>query len=275
MQKIPFDFHTHTLFSPDGESGAEEMLERAAALGMECCAVTDHVEINQFYDLDFSYESTVRRASEQIPALKERYRGRLRVLYGVELGQPLHDPALSRRVLQTHPYDFVIGSCHMLRGHEDFYFLDYQRNDPRLLLDLYFEELLEMARKADFDVLGHLTYPLRYMEGDQGISIDMSRYKDRIDEIFRTLIRGGKGIEINTSGLRQKIGRLLPDQAYIRRYRELGGEILTIGSDAHRAEDLGKNIAEGIAAAVRAGFEQITCFSGRKPEFIPIRKEML
>lgn len=270
MKPIPFDFHTHSRFSFDGESGAEEMLREALALGMTHYALTDHIEVNQFYDEEFHMEKSAAEAAKLLPALKERYKNRLVFLHGVELGQPHRDPVLARRILAAAPYDFVIGSCHMLRGYEDFYFLDYSESPPEKLLPLYFEEVLEMAETADFDVLGHLTYPLRYICGDCGIAADMKKYESVIDEIFRALIRNGKGIEINTSGLRQKIGKTLPDLPYVKRYRALGGEILTIGSDAHSTADLGKNIADGIEIAKRAGFEKVAVFRGRTAEFLPI-----
>lgn len=270
MNRVPFDFHTHSRFSFDGEDKAEDMINRAIALGMTHYALTDHIEVNQFYDEEFSMEKSAAEAARLLPALKETLRDRITLLYGVELGQPHHDPALAQKILAEHPYDFVIGSCHMLRGYEDFYFLDYRKNPPEKLLPLYFEELLEMAETADFDVLGHLTYPLRYICGDCGIAVDMKKYESVIDEIFKALIRNGKGIEINTSGLRQKIGKTLPDLPYIKRYRELGGELLTIGSDAHSTADLGKNILDGIGVAKQAGFEKVAVFRGRTAELIPI-----
>lgn len=270
MERIPFDLHTHSRFSFDGEDGAEDMIRRAAALGMTHYALTDHIEVNQFFDPEYGMEESAAQAAKTLPALKEKYAGEIVFLYGVELGQPHHDPALAEKILAGNPCDFVIGSCHMLRGYEDFYFLDYRKNPPKKLLPLYFEEVLEMAETADFDVLGHLTYPLRYIEGDYGIAVDMKKYGAVIDEIFRTLIRRGKGIEINTSGFRQKIGKALPDLPYIKRYRALGGEILTIGSDAHKTADLGKNIPDGIRLAKEAGFDRIAVFRGRRAEFIPI-----
>ena len=270
MNRVPFDFHTHSCFSFDGEDKAKDMINRAIALGMTHYALTDHIEVNQFYDEEFSMEKSAAEAARLLPALKETLRDRITLLYGVELGQPHHDPAPAQKILAGHPYDFVIGSCHMLRGYEDFYFLDYRKNPPEKLLPLYFEELLEMAETADFDVLGHLTYPLRYICGDCGIAVDMKKYEPVIDEIFKALIRNGKGIEINTSGLRQKIGKTLPDLSYVKRYRELGGELLTIGSDAHSTADLGKNILDGIEVAKRAGFEEVAVFRGRTAELIPI-----
>mgnify|MGYP003305647885 CR=1 FL=1 len=267
---IPFDFHNHSTHSPDGENSAEEMVLRAIELGMKHYTITDHLEINKFYDEEFLYEEPVRQSSVILPQLKEKYKDKISLQYGVELGQALHDMTLTNRMLDSYNYDFIIGSCHMVRGYDDFYFLDYNEIDPQFLLDIYFEELLEMAEWGQFDVLGHLTYPLRYIVGDKGIPVDMKPYGAIIDEIFRTLIKNDMGIEINTSGLRQKIGRPLPDFEYVKRFYDLGGRILTIGSDAHCCKDLGKGIAEGVEIAKNAGFKEIACFINRKPQFIEI-----
>lgn len=267
---IPFDFHTHTKFSFDGENTAEEMVFRAIELGMKNYAITDHVEANLFYDKEYGASESIVKAAKIIPVLRDKYADRINLAYGIELGQPVHDLSLSEKILGEYDFDFVIGSCHNIRGYEDFYFLDYNKLDYGFLLDVYFEELLEMAEWGGFDVLGHLTYPLRYICGEYGKNVYMSDYDDIIDGIFSALIKNGCGIEINTSGLRQKIGETMPSIKYIKRYRELGGKILTIGSDAHRTDDLGKGIAEGIELAREAGFTEIAVYKKREPIMIKI-----
>lgn len=267
---IPFDLHTHCTLSFDGKSSAEDMVKRAVELGIKHYALTDHIDLGEFPDPDFDLEATVNGAREQIPALQKKYAGSTELLYGVELGQAVHDRELTEKLLAENDYDFVIGSTHFIRGHEDFYFLDYADTDVTALMRLYFEELLETAEYGRFDVMGHITYPLRYITGDHGIEVDLSQFGSIIDEILRTIIKNGKGIEINTSGLRQKFGRMFPDADIVKRYRELGGRILTTGSDAHCTADLGKGIAEGISAARECGFTEITIFRKRIPEFIKI-----
>lgn len=268
--KVAFDFHNHSNLSPDGDDSPEEMVLQAINLGMKYYAITDHLEINKFYDKEYLYEEPVRRASELMPQLAEKYNDKIKLLYGVELGQPLHDIELTNKMLAQYNYDFILGSCHMIKGYEDFYFLDYTVINPQNLMGRYFEEILEMAEWNRFDSLGHLTYPLRYITGDFGIKIDLQPYAGIIDKIFTTLIKNGKGIEINTSGLHQRIGATLPDISYIKRYRELGGEILTIGSDAHCVANLGRGINVGIAIAKEAGFDKVTYFEKRIPHFINI-----
>lgn len=269
---IPFDFHTHSELSFDGKDSPEEMVKAAVSLGMTAYALTDHVEAELFDAPDYRCDLTVQRAAQLLPPLKEKYRGKVDFLYGVELGQPLQNLTLAEELLKENDYDFVIGSLHAAAGYEDFYFLDYSRpeNEPVQLLDRYFEELLAMAEWGKFDVLGHLTYPLRYISGKHGINVDMTRWDSLIEKIFLALIKNGCGIEINTSGLRQELGKTIPDEKYVQKFRQLGGELLTIGSDSHGTADLGKGIAEGIETAKRAGFTKITCFKKRKPTFIKI-----
>ena len=267
---IPFDLHTHCTLSFDGKSSAEDMVKRAVELGIKHYALTDHVDLGEFADPDFDLEATVNGAREIIPPLREEYADRVDLLYGVELGQATQDSDTAERLLRENDYDFVIGSLHNIKKHKDFYFLNYEGMNIGKLLKKYFNELFDLASYCEYDVLGHITYPLRYITGEHGIDVDLSEYGSIIDEILRTLIRNGKGIEINTSGLRQKYGRMFPDTDTVRRYRELGGEILTIGSDAHCADDLGKGIEDGIAAAKEAGFDEIAIFKHREPMFIRI-----
>ena len=283
--RILTDMHTHTSFSPDGKDSLEQMLERAAELGLSAYAVTDHCDCNYWYsseryskaaEEDSDMFGAGKYSAESIEAqykLKEKYEGRLNFLCGIELGQPLQDIENAEKTASDKRLDFIIGSHHQNKGSKDFYFLRYnemREDDIYSLLDSYFEEMLEMCRWGRFDVLGHLTYPLRYIEGDYGIKTDMNRYGEIIREIFRTLIYSGKGIEINTSGLRQKYKNTFPDLGDIRLYREMGGEIITVGSDAHRVCDLAAGTEAGIQAAREAGFEYLAYFRERKPQFIKL-----
>lgn len=267
---IIMDCHNHSNLSPDGSNSPEEMVKRACELGIKYYALTDHLEINKFFDEEYLYEEPVRKASEICPALCEKYSDKLTMSYGVELGQPLQDMPLTNRMLDSYNYDFIIGSLHMCDGWEDFYELDYSKVSADYLLGLYFDEVLEMAKWGKFDVLGHLTYPLRYIKGESGIDVNLDKYLPVIKEIFSTLIKNDMGIEINTSGLRQKLGVPMPDAYYVNLYKELGGRILTIGSDAHCTEDLVKGVAECVKMAKDIGFNELTFFNKRNPIFIKI-----
>lgn len=287
MKQMLIDMHTHSSHSPDAESSAREMCERAAELGLTAFAITDHCDVNYWYPLahyfgdktdviDSMMYGSGKYALDSIAeqaVLREEFSDRLDLTVGVEMAQILQDTAKADELAADPRLDFIIGSHHMNAGTDDFYYLDYSemsKDELDKLLSDCFEQTLEMCRWGKFDVLGHLTYPLRYICGDYGIDMDIKPYEDIIREIFRTLIVNGKGIEINTSGLRQKYGQTFPNLGLIRLYRQLGGEILTIGSDAHRVSDIGKGITDGIELAKAAGFEYTAYFKKHEPVFLKL-----
>ena len=265
------DCHNHSNCSPDGDNSVLEMRLRAGELGLWAHTLTDHCECQKF---PTRYRPRVQRAWEEMAAqLPREGEGLPRFYRGIELGQPNQDEASAREALAGRDYDFIIGSIHNIRGFEDFFYLDYSQLEPGYidqLLATYWEEELEVIRWGEFDSLGHLTYPLRYIEGDHGIPVDLKRHQEAIDQVFRALIQNGKALEVNTSGLRQKIGRTLPDLPLLRRYRELGGELVTLGSDAHSTKDLGRGIDEGMDLLKEAGFRYFALYEQRRPLLLPL-----
>lgn len=279
------DCHTHTQFSMDSEADIDLCAAHAAEIGLAAYAITDHCECNAWYKKEhyapeewelceyFDYASDFENSVAAVTALKEKYNDKLNLICGVELGQILHDVEAAQKVNADKRVDFIIGSVHQVLGEKDFYFIDYEKlsmNDIYALLERYFKEVNDLCRTGLFDVIGHLTYCLRYMKQRNGIEADISRFDDIIEESFRMLIQNGKGIEINTSGFRQGFGSAFPDLKYVKMYRELGGEILTIGSDSHTVEDIGANVAEGAEIASAAGFRHLAYFKDRKPYFVKI-----
>lgn len=263
MSDMPLmDLHTHSDSSPDGEEPTTSLCEAAVERGLFALAITDHCEVNVFKEE--CYDRSIKQSMFEIVKAREVFRSRLKVLVGVELGQATQDLSCAELVAKAG-FDFIIGSLHNLRGRPDFAFLDYEEENVEPLLEEYFTQVLELARWGKFDVLGHLTYPLRYIMGEQGIEVCLDRYQEQIDEIFKALIQNGCGIEVNTSTLRQPLGRTMPELSQVRRYRELGGEIITVGSDAHCARHVGAGIREGIALLEAAGFTHMTYFEKRKP----------
>ena len=279
------DCHTHTQFSVDSEADIGLCVKRAAELGLAAYAITDHCECNGWYGEEhysddekklresFDYAADFENSVSAVTALKEKYAGKLNLLCGVELGQILHDTDAAKIVNADKRVDFIIGSVHQVLGEQDFYFIDYEKltmDEIYDLLERYFREVYELSRTDLFDVVGHITYCLRYMKQRHGIKADISRYDDIIAETFRNLAQNGKGIEINTSGLRQGFGDCFPDLKYVKLFRDMGGEIITIGSDSHTVEDIAANSADGTGIARAAGFTRAAYFRKRKPYFIDI-----
>ena len=263
------DCHNHSNCSPDGDDSVLEMRLQAESLGLWAHTLTDHCECQNFPQ---RYRSRVEHAwsemTQQVPQ-----GGHCRYYRGIELGQPNQGVEAARQALESRAYDFVIGSIHNIRGYEDFFYLDYSQVAPGFideLLTTYWEEEQEVIQWGQFDSLGHLTYPLRYIEGYHVIPVDLGKHREDIDQVFLALIQKGKALEVNTSGLRQKIGKTLPDLPLLRRYRELGGELVTLGSDAHSVQDLGKGIEDGMDLLKEAGFRYFALYDQRKPVLLPL-----
>lgn len=263
MKKITrCDCHIHTDNSFDSDTPAERQVDRAHELGIEYIAITDHCDI-----LEWSDEG-IARSNAQAAELNVKYDD-LTVLRGIELGEPLQNLDETAKALGLCEYDFVLCSLHNILGEEDFYYLHPTAEQVRDLLTRYFDELLEMVKWNEFDSLAHMTYPLRYITERDGVEVDMSVYQLQIREILATLAANGKALEINTSGLRNEGGNLLPTVEYVKLFRELGGEYITLGSDAHVPEHMAVGMQQGIGAAKEAGFDSATIFVNRQPIKIP------
>ena len=268
LEKKSFiDFHTHTVWSPDSEAPMAAMCAAAERAGLYAMAVTDHVEMSAYRE--DGYDKALAGSYREAGEMQARCAGRLRIARGVELGEPLQGLELTEQLLADYDFDFVIGSLHNLKNEQDFYFMDFEGRDILPLLDRYFVEVLEMVRWGRFHTLAHLTYPFRYFPSERRPA-DYRRWREPIDEILRTVAEKGLALEINVSGLRQPIGKTLPDLPLIRRFREVGGELITVGSDAHRPEDIARPIGDGLTIAKEAGFRYVAAFFGGRPELLPI-----
>lgn len=270
--KFISDSHTHSENSFDGHDSVIMMCERAANLGLYSITVTDHCECNEFYENaeGIRYRSCIENSVKDTAKARALYNDRLRIYTGIELGQPVQDRKAAAEVLSLAEYDFVLGSLHNLRGEKDFYFLEYTPENTPVLLERYFKELLELVEENNFDSLAHLTYPMRYIFANPEAAASIGDFRTELDKVLLKLIENDKALEVNTSGLRQMIGRTLPDEDVIRRFRELGGKYVTIGSDAHRWGDVGAGIEEGMRLLAKCGFTHFTVFEKRRPKLLPV-----
>lgn len=274
------DCHTHTQFSMDSEADITSCIEKAIDIGLSAYAVTDHCECSAWYPENhysdtsnfdwFNYEQDFYNSVSAVTELKEKYKN-FNLICGVEMGQATQDIEVAEKIISDERLDFIIGSIHQLKGEKDFYYVDYENmseDEIYNLLERYFIEVYQLCRMDCFDVLGHLTYCLRYMKCRNNINPDISRFDEIIAESFRLLSENGKGIEINTSGIRQGFGDVFPSLKYVKLFKDMGGEIISIGSDAHTVEDIGKNISDAMETAKAAGFTRLCYFKKRKPYFI-------
>ena len=250
------DYHTHSLYSfdVDKETGAtiEEICEQAVKIGLTGIAITDHYEIASEHDKKLLRDEMtfdVKRHREDVMLAKEKYMGKLDVLYGVELGSPSHDPEFAKCFKKENGFEFVIVSSHRIKGMEDFFFIDYGKETSDNLFNYwkrYLQELKDEISLGIGDTLAHITYPYRYFKrfGREDV-LDMEhRYKEYFEDVLKLLIEKDMALEVNTSGLRQNMGDTLPNGYIVDFYRELGGKKITMGSDAHRKEDIGAGFCE-------------------------------
>ncbi len=274
MYKNIVDLHVHTDNSFDGNHSATFFCEKAEMMDLRAIAFTDHCEVDQFRG-DSAYEKRIFQAFFEISKVRSAFSGKLLVLNGIELGQPAYDAEVANDIVKRYDYDQVIGSVHNLRGGEDFYFMEnLSLDNAEKLLREYFNEIIIMLDWGNFDILAHLTYPLRYFYSKSNLDIDLNNFKKQIDEILLRTAKLEKSLEINTAALRQPLNKLSPEVDVLKRFKELGGKYVSVGSDAHYAEHLAADIDMAYNAALEAGFDSITFFEKRTPMQMRIKTEV-
>lgn len=264
-----WDTHMHTNFSGDSDASPESMAEKAISLGLSGVCITDHLD----YDYPDEPETFLLDVENYVPEilnLQKKYEDRLPISLGIELGLQPHLADKHRALLEQYSFDFVIGSSHVVHGIDPYYPAYYENRTEAAAYREYFESILENILAFDgFDIYGHIDYVVRYGP-NKNADYSYRKYQDIIDEILKTLIEKGKGIELNTSGFKYGLGHPNPTEDIIRRYRELGGEIITIGADGHRPEHIAYDFEKVPGILKSCGFDYFTVFQNRTPQFISI-----
>lgn len=247
------DYHTHTNFSFDGATNStpESLCQAAIANGVTDLAITDHFECNWRaeaayppFDADKHYE--------EIIAAKEKYKDRLNLTYGIEIGQYNQHPEEADTLLANHNFDFIIGSIHNLRGAVDFYYWDFasifnsmQHSYIGHMFERYCSELCEVVDTFDkVDTIAHLTYIYRYC-ALSGNHYDFMKHADAAERLFKKMIAKNIALEVNVSTLWKGLGFALPDREFLSLYKECGGKLITVGTDSHSPEHIGECIENG------------------------------
>jgi histidinol-phosphatase (PHP family) len=264
-----YDYHVHTSFSEDSRMGIDQACLQAIKMDIAEIAVTDHLDI-EYPDKDFRFDLDYAAYSSALDRVRERFDGRLNIIKGLEIGLQPHILDKCAGFLKDKDFQFIIASVHAVSG-MDLYGEEFHRSKTKnTSYTQYLEELLGCIRKfKSFNVVGHLDLIRRYGNyGDK--TMKYSDFTDLLDSIFEELISTGRGLEINTSGFRYKLESTLPDFDLVKRYHEMGGEILTIGSDAHTTYQLAEYFPFAYELAKKAGFKYLTRFPSGKPEFVTI-----
>lgn len=265
------DYHIHSKFSGDSEERLELIFETAIKKGLKEIAITDHLDLDYPGDKDV-FNLNFKKYIKTLKEYKVRYKGRLRIKLGIELGlQPhLKKDEYLNEVLQSKELDFIIGSTHCIGGKEldkgDFFFGKTKVESHKI----YFDEVYQNIKSFDgFSVCGHLDFIKRYGREyfeDYKI-IDYEEHREIIDQILKTLIEREMGLEVNASGYRYGSSDSTPNEYILRRYGELGGKIITLGSDAHRSEDIGKGLDQTFKLLKKCGFNSYSIFNKKQVEF--------
>lgn len=262
------DLHSHTKLSPDSKAELLDTARAALDAGLQEFCVTDHCDL---FDLDGNLQAFFDwpAARAQFRAVQRELGDSLTLRLGLELGSASADPDTARAILEQggDEVDFVLGSLHNwigLEGNRDLYFSDYGK-DPSLARKAVESTLAHtwalVTRYPDcYDSLAHIVYPLRYIHRD-GISLTLADYEGEVRRIFAEVAKTDHALEVNVCR-----GRDLDCwPPLLRWFKECGGELVTVGADAHRPQDVGKGIPEALEMVQAAGFDSITTFAGRKP----------
>lgn len=264
------DYHMHSSFSGDSTAYMEQMIEQAIRLGLTHICFTEHM------DLDFPVTETdpegkfvvnIDSYLYELLRCRQKYEGQIRINFGLELGLQPHLNKEHAIITGLHDFDFIIGSSHICNGRDPYYPSFYEgRTEEEAYREYFQSEIDNIIKFSNFDVYGHLDYVVRYGP-NRDKEYTYEKYKDLLDKILELLIEKEKGLEINTGGIRYGLRELHPLTAILMRYREMGGETITIGSDAHKPEAIANGFNRALQILSECGFKYYTIFENRMPEY--------
>lgn len=265
---ILYDCHLHTSFSGDSDEPMENQINAALSKGLKGICMTEHLDYDYpvspecppgFFDLDIPAYRTQYLQSAQ------KYASRLRLSFGIELGLQPHLAEKHAALISKWPFDFVLGSAHTCHGQDPYYPAFYEGRSEEEAYREYFTCIPENLEVYDnFDSFAHLDYVVRYGPNKDAYYC-YDKYADVLDPILFKLISMGKALECNTGGIRYKLKSLNPSEEVLRRYKKLGGELVTVGSDAHTADRVGDGFAAAEVLLKACGFRYYATFTERKP----------
>lgn len=257
------DYHHHTNHSFDSTASMVEVCKRAIENNIQEICFTEHFSVNP---LAPTYGHMVfEKYLHEIKVCQEQFNGQLIIKAGIELCEPHLLKNQYDETLQPLDLDFILGSVHNLNNQKLRLAL---KEDHPTAYQRYFHELFSMVSDSDIDIIAHFDLMKRYAYKEHGLYA-FHDYQEIIEQTLKKAIDRNIGIEINTSGLRTSLNQTLPSIEILQKYKELGGEILTIGSDSHSAESVGANIKEAYALAKQCGFNYVFKYEKRKP--IPVK----
>ena len=273
---IRADIHVHTSFSSDCGEPMENQIKQALSLGLDTLCFTEHMDKDYPSDPakekngmpEFWLDTGAYRA--KFLELKEKYRDRIRLLFGVELGLQPHLAAWHSSYVNRYPFDYVIGSEHNPKNRDPYYPSFFEgRSEEEAYTEYFVETMDNLKLFSDFDSLGHMDYVVRYGQ-NRNKDYSYKKYGKYIEPILEHLIKNDIALEINAGGYRNGLGEPNPCKEIILRYKELGGSLITIGSDAHTTASLSYDFPRMESLLLECGFKEYAVFEGRKCELYPL-----
>lgn len=255
------DYHVHSNFSDDSTYPMEEVIKHAISLGMEEICFTEHTDYGMRNDQICDFPAYF----QELARCRSLYAQQISIKAGAEFGMQVHTIPEYEETFSSWSFDFVILSCHQVNNLE-FWNQNFQKGKTQKEYnDAYYQEIYEVMKRYDhYSVLGHLDAIKR---DDRCGSYPFEHSKEMITKILKHAIAHGKGIEVNTSNFRYQLPDLTPCQDILKLYYELGGRILTLGSDSHKEEHLAAHFPEVISELKHIGFTQLCTFDRMKPKF--------
>lgn len=262
-----FDYHIHSDWSFDAEDSTESIVSEASQAGLAEICFTEHIEPGHPYGFEWDGFIDFKSYAEEIQKLRKKYPG-IEIRTGLELGLTKDTLTQTRKYVAGLNLDFIIASQHIVRGLDPYFPEYFEGKTKKEAEELYLQTLLHCLRGFEpYSVVGHIGYVSKNSPFHAPLCYE--DYADLIDEILKEAIQTGHGIEVNTSTY-GVFSDPMPSPDIIRRYLQLGGEIITIGSDAHLKERVGGNFSDALDLLRSLDAKYVCTFENLKPVFHPI-----
>lgn len=267
---INADYHLHTSFSGDSTAPMEDMILKGISIGLTSMCFTEHMDMDYVYvkpEEEGMFELNTDSYLYDFIKYKEKYADKIRLFFGVELGVQPHLRKELAVYSKSYDFDFIIASSHLCNRKDPYYPYFYEgRTDEEAYREYFLSILDNLKAFSNFDIYGHLDYVVRYGKTkDADYSYD--KYKDILDKILETLIEKEKGLEVNTGAIGYNLRDLNPCTDVLKRYKQLGGEIITVGSDAHEPRAIARGFDRAAEVLSACGFKYYATFEKRMPEY--------
>lgn len=264
-----YNSHVHTDFSVDCTVPAAEMCGAAIQKGVSGIAITDHCNIAKC--VSRNVYQTALHSAEKALELQKQYECALDIAVGIEIDEMIYKPDYAQRIIDAVDFDVVLASVHAVElncipvyiSEIDFSVLSQRETED--IFTSYYKDLLQTVKSCDFDVCAHLTLPLRYANGVYHKNINIKKYYSYIEKILSVLVDRKKALELNTSEINRQLFDFMPNEDILKMYRDLGGTLITIGSDAHKKEHIDFGFKEAAEVLSRVGFDSYVFYTGRTP----------